>query len=264
MTSTTLTAAAFGGDPGRWPLPAAKSPDELWLRAVVAGGQGHYCSARADLAVLRRRQPSGPLASLALSTEASFLRQLGGHRFARGWDGRALALAPPGEATVDALVGLAADALGVGRLAASARLLGRAAQALEDSTAPPPRLAIRLEWVGAELAMAGSQGEAALQHAKRGVELAAAALPELRRHRVKSDVVLAAALCSAGDPDRSREVADAALADTQTYGLVPLRWALACLLIDIGSATLSPQQVSVVRDECAAAITRRGGQWCRR
>ena len=179
MTSTTLTAAAFGGDPGRWPLPAAKSPDELWLRAVVAGGQGHYCSARADLAVLRRRQPSGPLASLALSTEASFLRQLGRHRFARGWDGRALALAPPGEATVDALVGLAADALGIGRLAASARLLGRAAEALEDSTAPPPRLAIRLEWVGAELAMAGSQGEAALQHARRGVELAATALPEL-------------------------------------------------------------------------------------
>ena len=142
-------------------------------------------------------------------------------------------------------------------------LLDRAAEALDGTTAPPPRLAIRLEWVGAELAMAGGQGEAALHHARRGVELAAAALPELRRHRVKSDVVLAAALCSAGDPDRSREVADAALADTQTYGLVPLRWALACLLVDIGSATLSSQQVSAVRDECAAAITRRGGQWCR-
>jgi len=244
-------------------LPAAHSPEELWLRAVAAGGQGHYSSARADLAALRRQRPSGPLASLALSTVASFLRQLGGHRLAGGWDGRALALAPPGEATVDALVGLAADALGVGRLAASARLLGRAAEALEDGTAPPPRLAIRLEWVGAELAMAGGRGEAALHHARRGVELAAAALPELRRHRVKSDVVLAAALCSVGDPDRSRDVADAALADTQTYGLVPLRWALACLLIDIGSATLSPQQVSAIRDECAATITRRGGLWCR-
>jgi hypothetical protein len=261
MTCTTLTAAAFGGDPGRWPLPAANSPDELWLRAVAAGGQGRYSSARADLAALRRRQPSGPLASLALSTEASFLRQLGGHRLARGWDGRALALATPGEATVDALVGLAADALGVGRLAASARLLGRAAEALEDAV--PPRLAIRLAWVGTELAMAGGQGEAALHHARRGVELAEAALPELRRHRVKSDVVLAAALCSAGAPEHSRDVADAALADTQTYGLVPLRWALACLLVDIGSATLSSQQVSAIRDECAAAITRRGGQWCR-
>jgi hypothetical protein len=263
MTSTTLTAAAFGGDPGRWPLPAANSPEELWLRAVAAGGQGRYSSARADLAALRRQRPSGPLASLALSTEASFLRQLGGHHLARGWDGRALALAPPGEATVDALVGLAADALGVGRLAASGRLLAGAVEALEDASAPPPRLAIRLQWVGAELAMAGGQGEAALRHARRGVELAAAALPELRRHRVKSDVVLAAALCSAGDRDGSRGVADAALADTQTYGLVPLRWALACLLLDIGSATLPSQQVSAIRDECAAAITRRGGQWSR-
>jgi hypothetical protein len=142
-------------------------------------------------------------------------------------------------------------------------LLDRAVEALEDAAAPPPRLAIRLEWVGAELAMAGGRGEAALHHARRGVDLAVVALPELRRHRIKSDVVLAAALCSADDADRAREVADAALADTQTYGLVPLRWALACLLIDIGSETLSSQQVSAVRDECAAAITRRGGQWCR-
>ncbi|MFN8032286.1 MAG: hypothetical protein U0Q47_03190 [Mycobacterium sp.] len=264
MTSTTLSAAAFGGDPGRWPLPTADSPDELWLRAVAAGGQGRYSSARADLAALRRLRPSGRLASLALSTEASFLRQLGDHRLARGWDGRALALAPgPGEATVDALVGLAADALGIGRLAASAQLLNRAAGALADTDAPPPRLAIRQAWVTAEHAMAGGLGQEALGHARRGVALADAALPQLRRHRVKSDVVLAAALCCAGLPDRAREVADAALADTQTYGLVPLRWALACLLLDIGSATLTSQQVLAIRTECAAAIARRGGRWCR-
>jgi len=264
MNATTLTDAAFGGDPGRWPLPAAHLPEELWLRAVAGGGQGRYSSARADLAALFRLQPSGRLASLALSTGASFLRQLGGHRSARGWDGRALARAPgPGEATVDALVGLAADALGIGRLAASAQLLNRAADALADTDAPPPRLAIRQAWVSAELAMAAGRGGAAVGHAQRGVALADAALPDLRRHRVKSDVVLAAALCSAGLPDRAREVADAALTDTQTYGLVPLRWALACLLLDIGSATLTSQQVSAICDESAAAITRRGGQWCR-
>ena len=39
-------------DPGRWPLPDAVSPTELWLRAVAAGGQGRYASARADLAAL--------------------------------------------------------------------------------------------------------------------------------------------------------------------------------------------------------------------
>ena len=40
MTATALSAAAFGEDPGMWPLPAAHTPAELWLRAVAAGGQG--------------------------------------------------------------------------------------------------------------------------------------------------------------------------------------------------------------------------------
>ncbi|WP_167105697.1 hypothetical protein [Mycobacterium sp. DL592] len=269
MTSTTLTAAAFGGDPECWPLPAAQSPEELWLRAVAAGGQGHYSSARADLDALRRLRPAGPLASLALSTHASFLRQLGGHRLARGWDGRALAVALAAgdspkttEAEVDALVGLAADALGGGRLAASATLLERATAVVDRADAPPPRLAIRLAWVRAELAMAAGRGSDAVAYAERSVELAGAAAPALRRHRVKSDVVLAAALCSAGLPDRSRVVADGALDDTLTHGLVPLRWALACLLLDLESTTLTSQEVSAIRDDSAAAITRRGGQWC--
>ena len=80
-----------------------------------------------DLATLRRSVPAGRLASLAHSTQGSFLRQLGWHTLARGWDGRALALAgADAEAAADALIGLAADALGVGRFAASATLLRRA------------------------------------------------------------------------------------------------------------------------------------------
>ena len=88
-----LTNAAFGDDPGCWPLPAAGSAEELWLRAVVAGGQGRYASACTDLARVRRAHRVGRLASLAHSTQASFLRQLGWHDRARGWDGRALAVA---------------------------------------------------------------------------------------------------------------------------------------------------------------------------
>ncbi|MGY4710345.1 hypothetical protein ACXDF8_12440 [Mycolicibacterium sp. CBM1] len=268
MDTSTLSAAAFGGDPGCWPLPAAPSTPGLWLRAVAAGGQGRYSAARADLAALRRRRPSGALVSLSLSTEASLLRQLGGHRVAAGWDGRALAAALAAgdepmahEAAVDAAVGLAADALGVGRLAASARLLERAQDAMRRTGPTPPRHAIRLAWVNAELAMAGGRGDDALAHAQLGAELAAGAAPGLRRHRVKSDVVLAAALCCAGLPDRARVIADAALADTRAHGLVPLRWAVACLLADIGSATLTSQQVSGIKDESAALITRRGGRW---
>jgi nucleoside permease NupC len=102
-------------------------------------------------------------------------------------------------------------------------------------------------------------GVAARGFAQRGVELAATAAPGLRRHQVKSDVVLAAALCSAGDLPGSRRVADAALADSEAAGLVPLRWAVACLLAGIGSAQHSPGEVAQIRDRSAIFVARHGG-----
>ena len=250
-----IVNAAFGDDPGRWPLPAAGSFEELWLRAVAAGGQGRYASAFADLARVRRTHRVGRLASLAHSTHASFLRQLGWHDRARGWDGRALAVAGKDpEARADALVGLAADALGVGRFAAAAAAL-RSVEGLLDGG--PARLPVRQAWVSAELAMVTGDGPAAVAHAERAVELAAAFGSV--RHAVKSEVVLAAALSSDGSLDRSRAVADAALQTTAHLGLLPLSWALACLLEGIGSGNLSADQVVEIRDDCAGAVRRRGG-----
>lgn len=258
--SSTVAAAAFGDLPGRWPLPAAGDAADLWLRAVAAGGQGRYAAARADLSSLIRSEHAGSLRSLGLSTWASFLRQLGWHWRAHDWDGRALAAAGADpEAGVDALAGLAADALGVGRLSASADLLERATRLAGQTDRP--RLDIRLAWVGAELAMAAGDGAQALRHARRGVDLAEAALPGMRRHRVKSDVVLAAAMCCAGDLAGSRTVADSALAATETYGLMPLRWALACLLSAIGSASHSAAAIAEVQEESARFVTRHGGHW---
>ena len=265
MNPHTLTDVAFGPDPDRWPLPTAPTGGGLWLRAVAAGGQGRYGAGRADLDELLRREPDGRLASLASSTHASFLRQTGWHELARGWDGRAWALAGGDpECAVDALVGLAADALGVGRLRASAALLGRAGDVHAAADAPPARLAIRLSWVRAELAMVAGDGPDAVIHARRGVELAECALPELRRHRVKSDVILAAALCCAGEVAASRELADTALTATFDYALIPLHWAVASLLADIGSAAQSPSAVEAARDRGAAFVTRHGGRWNRR
>lgn len=254
---TVLANAAFGDDPGRWPLPAASSPYGLWLRAVAAGGQGRYASARADLAQLCRTQAAGPVVSLAHSTRASFLRQLGRHAEARPWDGRAFALAGADvEARADALIGLAADALGVGRFATSATALDRAANLVTESL---PRLRVRLDWVAAELAMARGQGVAAVRHAERAVAHADAF--GSARHMVKSSVVLAAARCSAGDLDTARTVADTALEQTRRLGMIPLRWALACLLTDIGSARHSAQEMIAIRDDCADTVRRRGGAW---
>jgi len=260
-----LAAAAFGDQPGRWPLPTARTPDELWLRAVAAGGQGRYGSACRDLAVLRRCGMPARLQSLAHSTQGSFLRQLGWHALARGWDGRALASAGTNpEARADALIGLAADALGVGRLAAAATLLGRADAVLGTATVPD-RLAVRRRWVGAELAMASGEGEIAVGCATEAVALAQAMGLEKGqasvRHRVKSDVVLAAALCSAGATERARAVAEAALEATGRLDLIPLRWALTCLLIDIGSVTFGTRELHDLRDICAGQVRRAGGTW---
>ena len=161
------------------------------------------------------------------------------------------------EAGADALIGLAADALGVGRFAASATALQRAAELVTGS-----RLPVRLAWVSAELAMARGEGATAVGHAEHAVELAAAL--GSARHGLKSDVIKAAALCSAGDTDASRRVADAALDDAGQLGLIPLRWALACLLADIGSTGQTAAEVLRIRNECAATVRRRGGDLAER
>jgi hypothetical protein len=205
---------------------------------------------------------AGPLASLALSTRASFLRQLGDHAAARVWDGRAWAQAgghPDAEA--DALIGLAADALGVGRFAASARLLRRAREIVAQGTACglAARIPVRLAWVSAELAMVTGEGAAAVGLAERAVALAGST--GSMRHAVKSEVVLAAALCCSGESVGSSRVADAALGLSQRLGLVPLTWALSCLLADVGSGVNSPEDVARIRDVSADTVRRRGGAW---
>ena len=259
MIEQKLAAAAFGERPGSWPLPAAITPRQLWFRAVAAGGQGRYGSAYRDLEALRRGVASGPLLSLAHSTLGSFVRQLGWHAVARGWDGRALARAGADpEARADALIGLAADALGVGRFGVAATLLARVD--IEHGVVPE-RLPVRRAWVAAELAMATGDGDTAVRHAEEAVELARAMTVPAARHRVKSEVVLAAALCSAGRTERARAVADAALEASGRFFLIPLRWAVACLLIDIGSDTFSAQKLLEIRDICAGQVRRAGGAW---
>lgn len=257
VSANVLEVAAFGDRPDTWPLPPAAGRREVWLRAVAAGGQGRYACALTELHRLTRRPARDAPASLAASTHASFLRQLGWHDRARVWDGRAAALATTAEAEADALLGLAADALGVGRFAASARALELAADAVAASDAP--RSAVRLAWVSAELAMFQGDGGEAVGHAERGVRLAAD-LPSVR-HAVKSQVVLAAALCSRGDLVQARREGSDAVRRAGRHGLLPLQWAAASLLADIGADDCSPAQIRDLRDTAAQTVTRWGGVW---
>lgn len=253
-----LVEAAFGAAPDMRYLPMAESGSEAWLRAVALGGQGHYSRARAELARARMAGRDVPeLLSYVASTEASFRRQLGGHALAAFRDGAALAHAGPSVgARCDALTGLAADALGTDRLDLSRRLLDRCAEALQGRTTPDLwRQRLRLSWVRAELAMASGAGADAVRFAQ-DARRQADDCPSVR-HRVKTELLLAAASCVAGAIDDARLHARDVARQCDDLGLLPLRWACAMLLagIDPGGEDAD------VAVKAATEIARRGGQF---
>ncbi len=111
----------------RWPRPRSATIrdagrcrplerlHERWLRAVAAGGQGHYGmrQRRAGGAATRSRARARWHRWRTARTRRLFGNWVGS-LWRAGWDGRAHALAGSDlEASVDALIGLAADALGM-------------------------------------------------------------------------------------------------------------------------------------------------------
>ncbi|GGK56873.1 hypothetical protein GCM10011591_31260 [Nocardia camponoti] len=239
------------------PIPA--TPRDRWHRAVALAGQGRYAAARADLSVLTRARIDPALRSLVDSTRASLMRQLGGHRAAATYDGRAAALAIDlptsvrAEPLCDAYTGLAADALGIGRLALASRLLGRVEPLLAEA---PSRARVRWHWVRAETALAGGRGGDALVDARRGVELAAAMSSV--RHQVKSALLVAASTAAVGDLAQSAKLAAEVDATCAEHALLPLRWATAMLRAGVceGAAAVQATEEAAAH---AARLANLGG-----
>ncbi len=100
---------------------------------------------------------------------------------------------------------------------------------------------MRLAWVAAELAMATGDGAplSAMPRRRSNRRRPAAVVPA--RHRVV-DVVLAAALCSAGAVARARAVGEGAFMPPPSVWALPPVGAVR-LLIDIGTVTFSAQQL---------------------
>lgn len=268
-----LAESAFGAHPGRAATELPTAPDALssWYRAVILGGQGRYAAARAEIRIVRARSTDPTMLSLAASTEGSLLRQLGWHARAAGCDGRAAALVSArslgdravgrasgfpfdrDDAVCDALTGLAADALGVGRVALAWRLLDRAAEVVPDDRLGW-RPAIRRQWVCAETSLAAGTVEPAVRYAAAALELAEQG-PSVR-HQVKSRLLVAAATAMAGEHDRSRELAEQVAEQCREHDLLPLRWASAMLRDGLGAASAAAEA-----EACAATIVRRGGRF---
>lgn len=265
-TDVALRDAAFGTAPGRSSLPAATDALGSWYRSVALAGQGRYAAARNELR--RFRPESAALASLHESTRASWLRQLGRHHLARRHDGRAvllIGLYRPAtsddvvEARCDALTGLAADALGVGRFDLAATMLTRCA---EQQEAVPGgrqlwRPALRAAWVSAELAMMRGDGDGAIRHAEAARSLAESV--ESSRHRVKTDLVMAAALSCAGMIVGARDAAVRVASAAHVHGLLPLQWA-ATMLCE-GTGGVDPVMPTSL--DLRAVIAGRGGSTAR-
>lgn len=210
-------------------------PTTRWLAAVVYGAQGRYGRAAALLEALDRCDDP-VVRSLACSAQASQRRQLGGHADGRRWDARALrALAgvareaadPDGidaaGAWTDALLGLAADAIGTRGTASEPmgrRLVGRVAQ---EGLLTNWRSRVRHGWLTAELALVAAEPDRAVEAAERAAALAHE--QGARRHAVKSDIVLATALATAspGDP-RAAGLLVEALDTAHRFGLDSLAW----------------------------------------
>jgi hypothetical protein len=213
---------------------------------VALGGQGRYGAAAAVLQdlIADRRSP-GAVAAHAAVTLASHRRQLGGHAAARPLDAQGLRLATAAiaagsdgargcdrergcehgwdaaAARVDALTGLAADALGTGRPALARRLLAVAENAASGH--PSWRPHVRIGWVGAESALLAGDVGGALQPARRALDLSERA--GSIRHVLKSRIVLAVVeSLSSGNTSTVRSELDATGDEAERLGLLPLVW----------------------------------------
>jgi hypothetical protein len=215
---TDLANAAFGDRPDLPIHGPPATPRQRWLAAVALGGQGRYARAAALLDDLLSH-PDPELAALACATLAAHRRQLGGHAAARVLDAaghaRLAGLPDADEARSDVLLGLAADAVGAGRLALARRLVARAPRA-------GWRAAVRDGWIRAEIELSTGHAEAAVGHAAPAAERAADSGSV--RHRIKSGLVLGAALAAGGDRTAAAKVVRPALDDARELGLLSLVW----------------------------------------
>jgi hypothetical protein len=223
-------------------------PEQRWLAAVALGAQGWYASACALLDDLYRDRsvPSAVRANSAV-TRAAHLRQLGGHLAARRWDARGLALATGGpsepavqSARIDALIGLAADAVGLAELDLADRMLAGAGRMAQEH--PAWRTSVRLCWVRAELALCRVRPDEAVRWARGAVADSRAA--GAVRHEIKSELVLVVSELATGlSGGEAIARLNQLFQRTKRAGLDTLEWVINLLLAGTFEAFESPEAV---------------------
>jgi len=184
-----LTAAAGEIDRAEPFLEPAGRATARWLRSYLAAARGDFREAERGARLLLRRHAIGPAADARPAiTLGSVLRQTNRHAEAREVERAALRRTPAGEARTHLLIGLAADAVGLGDL--------RAVDAALDRVGRRPsggwRAGVRLDWVRCERELLAGHPEAAAGRGRRALERSRRA--GAKRHEAKSLLFLGAAL----------------------------------------------------------------------
>jgi tetratricopeptide (TPR) repeat protein len=232
---------------------AAESSAAGWLLGVALGAGGRYGGAltvlspivdagRAPEAVAEARL----FAALSASTIASVHRQLGRHAIARASDLEALALGEGSEeASFDAVLGLASDAVGLGEIDEASARLAEAGELVPPRADEWWRQRVRLGWASAEVSLLDGDPDAAVGAALEAVDRAESA--RAPRHVAKGLLILGLAQVSGGTgpgaaPDAPADAArHAARSDptgtlrraatlAESLGTLPLVWPSRALL----------------------------------
>ena len=172
---------------------ALASEQSLWVRAYVASSRGEFVTAWALGQPLAESARSREVRVAAAITLASVLRQMSRHAAAKRWDRAALDEARADTERAHALIGLAADAIGRGRLpACEARLAEAGALGLAGDW----RVQVRLDWVRVERALTAGRPREGLAPGRRAVRRSREA--DALRHLAKSRLFYGVALADAG------------------------------------------------------------------
>ncbi|WP_147455291.1 hypothetical protein [Saccharothrix australiensis] len=151
-------------------------------------------------------------------------------------------------ARADALLGLAADALGAGRLVEARRLHARV-------EARSWRTAVRAHWVAAEIELASGHAERAVAPAEAAAARAEAA--GALRHILKSRLVLGTALVVWGTPEsveRGARLLHCDLNHTDRHELFSLSWPTAFVLLT-SPIVRNPAEIESIRKSAANALS---------
>ncbi len=183
-----------------------------WLRAYVFAATGSFERAETIARSVMTRSSDPDMQARAAVTVGSVLRQTGRHAEAQLIEAAALRRTSLPELRAHLWIGLAADAVGMGRLAVVDRELARIPAGLTKEW----RISVRLRWVRCEREMLAGRPSHAARWARSA--LAVSERAGARRHVAKSLLFLGAATAEVAERARGPRRATAAAEARRSLG----------------------------------------------